>query len=169
MVKIFLRHLTQQSHLVGESSWLKEDNNCRILTRPNSSTDFRQCPVLLPFTFFSYSKVLLAKSAYKHILVDIIVSFFIFDKRFKGRKISVSIFLALDSSKTSGKILISGYLIDTGRVVTDFLPYQKFRKNLVSGYRIRSSFVFFAIRTMCRALEARSYKWTLLYHHLAKN
>ena len=41
-----------------------------------------------------------------------------------------------------------------GRVVTDFLPYPKFRKSLLSWLRIQSGFVMFLIQPMCRASEA---------------
>ena len=41
--------------------------------------------------------------------------------------------------------------IRCGRVVTDFLPYPKFRKSLLSWWRIWSGFVMFLIQPMCRA------------------
>ena len=40
-----------------------------------------------------------------------------------------------------------------GRVVTDFLPYATFRKNLLSWWRIQSGLVVFPVQPMCRASE----------------
>ena len=47
-----------------------------------------------------------------------------------------------------------------GRVMADDIAYAKFRKSLLIWWRIQSGFAIFAIRTMCRASEARSYKWS---------
>ena len=44
--------------------------------------------------------------------------------------------------------------IRCSRVVTDFLPYPKFRKSLISWQTIQSGFVKFPIWPMCRASEA---------------
>ena len=94
--------------------------------------------------------------------------------------------LPFKKQQTSGKnkfhakefILCHQALIRCGRVVTDFLRYPKFRKNLLSWLRIRSGFVIFAIQPMCRASEAfkiealkNAYKkiWTKNSNAIVKN